>query len=87
MSMMRRRFLRLATIVAATVSIPQLAPARDAGTGVAFRLAMGPVSAPQKLGGPPTAPATTAATCAPSEGPCPKPHHHSKRRHTGAPAR
>ena len=88
MDVLRRHLWRLAAIGAAAIAIPQLALALDSDGGGAFKLAMGPTSAPLKIGGPPTAPERAVPTCAPSEGACPKPHHRSKRRHAGfAPTR
>jgi hypothetical protein len=84
MDIMRRQLLRLSGIGAIIMAIPQLASATDSETDGAFKLAMGPVSAPLKTGGPPSAPGNTIVTCLPSEGPCPKPHHRSKRRRAGS---
>lgn len=82
MNVMRRHVLRLVGIGAVTIAVLQLASAFGAESGAAFKLAMGQLSAPQKRGGPPTAPDNTVITCTPSEGPCPKPHHRSERRRT-----
>jgi hypothetical protein len=84
MDLMRRQLLRLSGIGAIIVAIPRLASATDAETNGPFKLAMGPVSAPLKTGGPPSAPGNTNVTCTPSEGPCPTPHHRSKRRRAGS---
>lgn len=84
MDMMRRQLLRLSGIGAVIMAIPQLASATDSETDGTFKLAMGPVSAPLKMGGPPSAPGNTVVTCMPSKGPCPKLHHRSKRGRAGA---
>ena len=87
MDIMRRQLLRLSGIGAVIIAVPQLSSATDAETGGAFKLAMGPVSAPQKRGGPPSAPENSTVTCTPAEGPCPKPDHRSKRRRAGSAVR
>jgi hypothetical protein len=85
MDFMRRRMLRLVGIGALTIATPTLASALDAESGGAYRIAMGPVSAPMKPGG---APATSAgpSTCGPYDGSCPRPRHPSKR-HVARPYR
>jgi hypothetical protein len=87
MNVMRRHVLRLAGIGAVAIAVPRLASAFDSATGASLKLAMGPVSAPQKSSGATAAPDHTVATCTPSERPCPKPHHHWKRRRAGSTAR
>jgi hypothetical protein len=84
MDIMRRQLMRLSAIAAAIVATPRLASAINPETDGAFKLAMGPVSAPLKMGGPPSAPGNTIATCMPSEGSCQKPHHRLKRRRPGS---
>jgi hypothetical protein len=87
MKVMRRHILRLVGIGAVTIAIPQLASAFNSETSAALKLAMGPVSAPQRRSVAPTTPDHTVTTCTPSEKSCPKPHHRSKRRRTGSAAR
>jgi hypothetical protein len=84
MDIMRRQLIRLSAIAAAIVAAPRLASAINPETAGAFNLAMGPVSAPLKMGGPPSAPGNTIVTCTPSEGSCQKPHHRLKRRRPGS---
>ena len=81
MDITRRQLVRLSGIGALVMANPRLASAINPG---AFELAMGPVSAPLKMGGPPSAVGNTIVTCLPSERPCPKPLHRSKRRRAGS---
>jgi hypothetical protein len=85
MNVMRRRVLQLVGIGVAMIACPIIASALDAGTGDLFKMAMGPVSAPLKPGGPPANSAVT--TCSPYGNPCPAPHSRSKHRRTRSPAR
>ena len=87
MDIMRRAVLRLAGIGAITIAAPQLASGLDPERSPALKLAMGPTSAAQKPGGPPTAPANPVPTCQSPDVVCTTPHHHSKRRRAGAPSR
>jgi hypothetical protein len=82
MNIMRRQLMRLSGIGAVIMAAPRLASAIEADG--AFKLAMGPVSAPLKMGGPPSAPGNTIVTCVPSERACAKPHHRLKRRRAGS---
>jgi hypothetical protein len=66
------------------MATPRLASAINPETEGAFKLAMGPVSAPLKMGGPRSVPGNTIVTCMPSEGPCPKAHHRLKRGRAGS---
>jgi hypothetical protein len=84
MDIMRRQLMRLSGIAAVIMATPRLASAIDPESDGAFKLAMGPVSAPLKTGGSPSAPGSTIVTCMPSRGPCQKPHHRLKRRRAGS---
>jgi hypothetical protein len=78
MNVMRRRMLRLIGIGMATIASPMIASALEAQAGGAFKMAMGPVSAPQKPGGPPANSAVT--TCSPYES-CGRPRNRPKHKH------
>ena len=86
MNIMGRHVLRLVGIGAAAIAIPQLASAFDSDGGAAFRLAMGPTSAARKNQSPRTVSDNTVPKCSPSEGTCPKPHHHPTLRRAGSAA-
>jgi hypothetical protein len=60
MKVMRRHILRLVGIAAVTIAIPQLASVFDSATSAALKLAMGPVSAPQRRSVAPTTPSQRA---------------------------
>jgi hypothetical protein len=79
MKVMRRRMLQLIGIGVATIASPKLSSALDAGTGGAFKTAMGPVSAPMKPGGPAANSAATMGT--PSESAHQKLRKGAKHRH------
>jgi hypothetical protein len=79
MNVMRRRMLQLVGIGIATIASPMIASALEAQAGGAFKMAMGPVSAPQKPAGPPANSAVT--TCSPYGNPCPVPRNRPKHRH------
>jgi hypothetical protein len=64
--------------VAAAVVISQ--PISGSEIATPFKLAMGPVSAPHKPGGPSTPDAAVAPCPSPAET-CTESHHHSKHRH------
>jgi hypothetical protein len=85
MNVMRRRVLQLVGIGVAMIACPIVASALDAQTGGAFKMAMGPVSAPLKPGGPPANSAVT--TCSPYGNPCPAPRIRPKHRRTRPAAR
>jgi hypothetical protein len=78
MNVIRRHVLQLFGISVATIASPKLASALDAETGGAFKIAMGPVSAPQKPGGP--APNGGVTSGRPIESPRPKWRGHKHRR-------
>jgi hypothetical protein len=86
MNSMGRYVLRLVVFGAIAIANPRLALATDAENGPAFKLAMGPTSAAQKNQGLSTTSDNTTADCVPSEGACPKPHHHSKSKRAGSAA-
>jgi hypothetical protein len=78
MKVMRRRMLQLVGIGVATIAGPMIATALEAQTGGAFKMAMGPVSAPMKPGGSGANSAVT--TCSPYEN-CAKPRNRPKHKH------
>jgi hypothetical protein len=81
MDFMPRRMLRLVGTGVFVVASSTFASALDAETGGAFKIAMGPVSAPLKPGGT-GASSATVPTCVPTDAACHKPRRHlSKRRH------
>lgn len=84
MSIMRRAILPLVGITAVTVISPQLGWGLDRHGNGAFELAMGPVSAPLKVGGPPAAPDTVVTTCPADNPSCGTPHRHPRHRHRAA---
>jgi hypothetical protein len=76
MKVMRRRMLQLVGIGVATIASPMISSALEAQTGGAFKMAMGPVSAPMKPGGSGTGSAVT--TCYEN---CAKPRNRPKHKH------
>jgi hypothetical protein len=70
MNRMFRRASRLIAVGALAIVVPTLADASDIERGTGFKLAMGPMSAPQRNQG------NSAAEMAPAE-----PHYHFRHRH------
>jgi len=77
MDMMRRQLLRMVGIGSVAIAIPRLAWSSEPGSGAAFKLAMGPMSAAQKnQHQAPTISDDAVRKCDPAT--CPKPHRRAK---------
>jgi hypothetical protein len=70
-----RRMLQLAAACIIVIAGTTFASALDDG---AYRIAMGPTSAPQKPGG--TGASSSVTTCSPTDWSCPHPHHATRHR-------